>query len=444
MRCETIFALSTGSLPAGVAVIRVSGPGVRAGLTTLIDSLPEPRKASLRSIRTRQGDMIDRGLVLYFPAPASFTGEDMAELHLHGGRAVVAAALEALAELNGFRPAEAGEFTRRAFEGGRLDLTQVEGLADLVMAETEAQRRQALRQAGGGLRDLYEGWRERLLRARALLEAELDFPDEDDVPGSVADRAWQDVGAIAGEIGAHLDDAHQGERLREGFEIVVLGAPNAGKSSLINALARRDVAIVSTEPGTTRDLIEVRLDLGGYPVTVVDTAGLREAAGVVEEEGIRRATARAAGADLVLWLHDVTAAWAEPPPAGASIPRLAIGTKGDLIDSAKERGRISGLADAIVSVKTGEGLDELIARLERAARSALAPGELPVVTRARQRSALTACRAALMEAVCGTGKGLELRAEDLRAASDALGRVTGRVDVEDLLDVIFSEFCIGK
>ena len=287
-----------------MAVIRISGPGVRFGLETLIGSVPEPRRATLRSIGRGSAKPIDRGLVLFFPAPESFTGEDVAELHVHGGRAVVAAVLAELAGFAGFRPAEAGEFTRRAFLNGRMDLTEVEGLADLIAAETEAQRRQAVRQAGGALRVLYDGWRERLVRARALIEAELDFADEDDIPASVSGGAFAEARAVGQEIAAHLAD-RRGERLREGAEVVVLGPPNAGKSSLINAIAQRDVAIVAPEPGTTRDLIEVRLDLGGYPVTLVDTAGLRDAAGEVEREGIRRARVRAEGADVVLWLADL-------------------------------------------------------------------------------------------------------------------------------------------
>ncbi len=352
--------------------------------------------------------------------------------------------LRRLGRLAGFRAAEAGEFTRRAFDGGKLDLSQVEGLADLVAAETEAQRRAALRQAGGGLRDVCEGWRERLVRARALLEAELDFADEDDVPGSVAESAWADVGALVADIAAALDDGHRGERLRDGFEVVVLGAPNAGKSSLINALARRDVAIVSEEPGTTRDLIEVRLDLGGFPVTVVDTAGMREAGGAVEREGMRRATARAETADMLLWLEDVSVDRGSQPVVPDGIPCLRVATKIDRVDSDEERARVSAGYDLALSLVTGSGLDDLIARLSDAARRSLSSSEVALVTRARQRSALVGCREALLEALDGDGKPLELRAEDLRRATDALGRVTGRVDVEDLLDVIFGEFCIGK
>jgi tRNA modification GTPase len=432
MSSDTIFALSSGPPPAGVAIIRVSGPAVRFGLETLIDSIPEPRRATLHSIRGSDGNTLDHGLVLFFPAPASFTGEDVAEFHVHGGRAVVAAMLSALEALPGFRPAEAGEFARRAFANQRLDLTQVEGLADLVTAETEAQRRQALRQADGALGRLYDGWRERLVRARALIEAELDFPDEEDVPGSVSAEAWEIVAGVEQEMVNHLGD-RRGERLRDGAEVVILGAPNAGKSSLLNAIARRDVAIVTPEPGTTRDLIEVKLDLGGYPVTLVDTAGIRETEGVVEREGIRRAEARAASADLVLWLEDAAGPSGPPSPPGA----VRVATKIDLIDSGVERS-----CDAKVSSATGAGVNELIAMVTDRILAALPEAESPLITRSRHRSAVQAAAASL--AVARQSGPLEVRAEDLRIATDALGRITGRIDVEDMLDVIFRDFCIGK
>lgn len=438
MSSDTIFALSSGLPPSGVAIVRISGGSIRFGLETLIDSIPEPRAASLRSIRNAGGEVIDRGLVLFFPAPNSFTGEDMAELHVHGGRAVVAALLEALGTLPGFRPAEPGEFTRRAFANRKMDLTQVEGLADLISAETEAQRRQALRQADGALGQLYDAWRERLIRARALLEAELDFPDEEDVPGSVSVQAWDTVRALEQDIVNHVSD-RRGERLRDGAEIVVLGAPNAGKSSLVNAIAKRDVAIVTPEPGTTRDLIEVRLDLGGYPVTLVDTAGLREAEGLVEREGIRRAEARAADADLILWLADVTNPIGDPLPGA-----ITVGTKIDLVDSDAERSRLAARYKHLVSSTTGAGIDALLADLTRRIATELALAESPLVTRARHRTALLQCIEALRAALAGDGRPLELRAEDLRSAGDALARITGRIDVEDLLDVIFRDFCIGK
>lgn len=441
MSPDTIFALSSGAPPAGVAVVRASGPGARAALAALAGDVPAPRLASVRAIRNAAGEVLDRGLVVYFPAPKSYTGEEVAEFHLHGGRAVFAAVMEALAALPGFRAAEPGEFTRRAFLNGRMDLTEAEGIADLIAAETEAQRRQALTQAGGALARLYEGWRTELVRARALIEAELDFPDEDDVPGAVSAQVWPDLAQLGQEIGRHLAD-RRGERIREGAEIVVLGPPNAGKSSLVNALARRDVAIVSEEPGTTRDMIEVRLDLAGYAATLVDTAGIRDAAGLVEAEGVRRAIARSEAADMVLMLAEA-GAYGAHERAGHTPPMLAIGTKADLLDPA-EREQAERKFDLLISVKTGEGLDALIDRLAGVLAETFAPGESPLVTRARHRSALAACLDALGAALAATDAPLELRAEDLRRATDALGRLTGRVGAEDLLDVIFRDFCIGK
>jgi tRNA modification GTPase len=347
-----------------------------------------------------------------------------------------------LSELPGFRPAEAGEFTRRAFLNRKLDLTEVEGLADLVAAETEAQRRQALRVAGGDLRRRAEAWRERLVRARAWVEAELDFADEADVPEAAGARAMEDVASIAREMRAALDDQHRGERIRDGAEIVVLGPPNAGKSSLINALARREVAIVTPEPGTTRDLVEVRLDLGGYPVSLVDTAGLRETEGLVEREGIRRARARAAAADLVVWLTDVSApTTAGPEPMDT--PVLRVGTKADLIESEGELVRRAAAFDAIISVVSGFGMDRLIQRLGQFVAKEFRPRESDLIVRARHRAALSSCVEAL-EAAQTSFREPEIRAEELRRAGDALGRLAGRIDVEDVLDAVFREFCIGK
>jgi tRNA modification GTPase len=380
---------------------------------------------------------------MFFPGPASFTGEDVAEFHVHGGRAVVAAVLDRLGSLPGMRPAEAGEFTRRAFLNGRVDLTEVEGLSDLIQAETEAQRRQAVRQASGALAQVFDGWRGRLVTARAMVEAELDFADEEDVPGSVSDRAWMEASGVAADISRHLDDRRSGERLRGGAEVVLVGPVNAGKSSLINALARRDVAIVSPEPGTTRDVVEVRLDVGGYPFTIVDTAGLREAEGVVEREGIRRAQLRASAADLVLVLADATFPGSVAKTLEEDRIVISVGTKIDLIDSVQERARLSREFDVLVSSETGEGLDLLLDALLAFARDAMQPGESALITRLRHRVALANCRDALVRSG-DASLPLELRAEELRVASDELARLTGRIDVEDLLDVIFRDFCIGK
>jgi tRNA modification GTPase len=436
----TIYALSSGHGKAGVAVIRLSGPASGDVLRQLAGTLPRPRYAALKTLRTAAGDTIDRALILWFPAPRSFTGEDVAELHIHGGRAVIEATFAALGRFPALRPAEPGEFARRAFENGRLDLTEAEGLADLIDAETEAQRRQALRQSSGALRAIYEGWRERLIAALAIVEAELDFSDEGDVPDDVAMAAHVAVSALRHEIAAHLADDRRGEILRDGLNVVIAGPPNAGKSSLMNALARRDVAIVSAEAGTTRDVIEVRLDLGGFPVVLVDTAGIREAVGTVEQEGIRRAVARAEAADLVVWLRDAT----DP---GGTIPEEIGGRGGRLIEAVNKVDLAPAAdwpAELALSVKTGVGLDRLIARLAEEAKAAAGSDESPAISRARHRRELEACTAALDRFLTGPRGELELRAEDLRSAATALGRLTGRVDVEDILDKIFADFCIGK
>nr|WP_201404608.1 tRNA uridine-5-carboxymethylaminomethyl(34) synthesis GTPase MnmE [Kaistia sp. 32K] len=441
-RDDTIFALSSGAAPSGVAVIRLSGKGVRFGLETLVGAVPPARLASLRTLRAPEnGEILDRGLVLFFPGPASFTGEDVAELQVHGGRAVIAGILKALAALPGFRAAEAGEFTRRAFENGRADLTEIEGLADLIAAETEMQRRLAIRQADGGLRKLYEDWRHRLIRARALVEAGLDFVDEEDVPDDVMAPAWGEAAGVANEMAAHLDDQHFGERVRDGFEVVLLGPPNVGKSSLMNALVRREAAIVTAEPGTTRDLIEVALDIDGHAVTLIDTAGLRETESVVEREGIARARRRADTADLVLALSDQDS-FAETIPDGA--PVLRVRTKLDLLEDAldSDSKRVND-ADVVVSARSGQGLDALVREIGAALRLAR-PMPTALITRTRQRDGISRSLGYLSELERAGDHAVEVKAELLRSAADALGRVTGKVDVEDLLDVIFSEFCIGK
>jgi len=386
----------------------------------------------------RSGASLDRGLVLWFPAPASFTAEDMAELHVHGGRAVVARVLDAVLVVSGVRLAEAGEFAHRAFANGKLDLTEVEGLADLINAETEAQARQALAQAEGAGRALYEAWRDQLLRALALTEAGLDFSDEADVAANVAVEADAIADQLLTAITAYLAD-RRGERLREGFRVVIAGAPNAGKSSLLNALARRDVAIVSEEAGTTRDVIEVHLDLAGLPVIVTDTAGLREVKGAVEKEGIKRALASMEEAELVLWVVDaVTPQWTPlPPQIAVKNPLITALNKIDLAPS------VAG-GDLRVSAMTGAGIEALVACLTERAQAALGAGEGgSAVTRARHRAELAGTVAALERFRSQTG-GSELKAEELRAAAHHLGRLTGRLDVEEVLGAIFSDFCIGK
>lgn len=440
---DTIYALATAPGRAGVAVLRVSGPGAGAALTALTGAaLPPPRLATLRRlIDPQDGETLDQALLLWFPGPASFTGEDVAELHLHGGRAVIAGVTAALSRLSGLRPAEAGEFTRRAFAAGKLDLTGVEGLADLVDAETAAQRRQALRQMGGALAQRVEGWRDRLLRLLAHAEADIDFPDED-LPGGLADRVAGGVRDLAGELSTALADGHRGERLRDGLHVVIVGAPNVGKSSLLNALARRDAAIVSHLAGTTRDVVEVHLELGGYPVVLADTAGLRDGGDVIEQEGMARARARAENADIVLAVVDAARLPAVEPETLTLLDQrsLLLVNKCDI--AASVPAEIAGRPTLALSARSGEGLDRLLAALSVRCAELFAGAEDGAITRARHRSALEECRDRLQDALRAPAP--ELATEDLRLAARGLGRITGRVDVEDLLDVIFRDFCIGK
>jgi tRNA modification GTPase len=441
----TIFALSSGRLPAAIAVVRISGPSTRAALETLIAKLPEPRRAGLRKLRHPcTKDVLDEALVLWFPGPNTETAEDMAELHLHGGRAVVAAVMDVLGIVPGLRPAEAGEFTRRAFENGRLDLTAVEGLADLVSAETEAQRAQAMRQFQGLLGGRAETWRQRLIGALALVEARIDFSDEADVPEDLLGPALDAARELLAEIEAVLRDEHRGERLREGLVVAIAGPPNAGKSSLLNRLARREAAIVSPYAGTTRDVIEVHLDLGGYPVTLLDTAGVRESEDPVEQEGVRRARERAAAADLVLWVEDAQSSPDRVAERNESKNEWFIHNKADLICSNGEQVKIVSI-EFNVSALTGLGMDRLVSALAQYAADVFSVGEPALVTRQRHRDLLREVADALGRALAlGAGAAEELVAEELRLAARALGRLTGRVDVEDILDVIFRDFCIGK
>jgi tRNA modification GTPase len=440
---DTIYALATAPGRAGVAIVRVSGGEARNVIARLTQrEAPQPRVATLRRLFDDNDAPIDDALVLFFAAPHSFTGEDVAEFHLHGGPAIVAAILRVLRGMENCRIAEPGEFTRRAFHNDKLDLAQVEGLADLVAAETEAQRRQALRQAEGALSRFYEAWRTRLLRTLARLEAFIDFPDED-LPDQLIRAIDGELAELSRDLGRHLADAHRGEILRDGLAIAILGAPNVGKSSIINMLSQREAAIVSAIAGTTRDVIEVRMDLGGYPVTIADTAGLRASADEIEQEGIRRALSRAEHADLKLLVFD-GGTWPGIDGETAKLiddRSLCVVNKADLLRE-PEPLAIEGRAVIKVSARTGLGIEALAAALAEAARERMGGGEGVVLTRARHRAALEECQAALTRAA-GAGQP-ELKAEDLRLAARALGRITGRVDVEDVLDLIFKEFCIGK
>ncbi len=459
MDSATIYALGTPAPsrahPGALSVIRLSGPRAPEVLVFLTEpraferghsardpALPEPRRMAVRTLYDPlSGEAIDRGLVVWFEAPNSETGEMMAELHLHGGRAVVGAALEAIGRLGLCRLAEPGEFTRRAFEHGKLDLTEAEGIADLVAAETEQQRRLALQQMDGALHRLYEDWRTLGLGTLAHLEAAIDFPDEDLPPG-IAGRVREGIVQLQAEIGAHLGD-RRGERLREGLHIAIIGPPNAGKSSLLNLLARRDAAIVSETAGTTRDVIEVHLDLGGWPVVLADTAGLRESGDAIEQEGVRRARARAAEADLRVLVLDAAGDWkAAMQTLTASTARWD--ATRDIVGVNKIDLAAADAAGAVpLSAKTGAGLAELLARLERSAGLLMEEGAgVPPLTRARHREALAEAHVALGRALVAPE--IALAAEDLRLALRAIGRITGTVRIDELLDVIFRDFCIGK
>jgi len=440
-RQQTIFALSSGRPPSAIAVVRVSGPQANAALVALAGRVPAPRTAVRALLRDTGGQPLDDAVVLWFPGPASATGEDVAEFHVHGGRAVLAALFEALSAVAGMRAAEPGEFTRRAFENGKLDLTEAEGLDDLIHADTDRQRRQALRQLKGGLGDKARGWRAQIIEASALIEAAIDFSDEADVPAELIAPALAGVGRLLGEIEEVLGAQGQSERLRDGLVVAIAGPPNVGKSTLMNALARREVAIVSPHAGTTRDVIEIELDLDGYPVTVIDTAGIRPTDDPVEQEGVRRARARAAEADLVLWL--VEAADDGEPELGAA-PHWRVRNKIDLGDLAAGRVDAGEGAGFAISASRGDGLPQLIAALVAFAAKTLGSDSGGLIGRARQRQLLQQTVSSLQRSIKAAADGEELMAEELRIAAHALGRLLGRIDVEDVLDVIFREFCIGK
>lgn len=448
---DTIFALASGRTPSGVAVVRVSGRDAKSALDVFHVKHPAPRRAQLAILSDSDGRAIDEGLVFWFPGPASFTGEDVVEFHLHGSSAVLDAVFQTLGTLRNWRMAEAGEFTRRAFENGRMDLTEVEGLGDLLAAQTEAQRRQALNQYTGALSTLYDGWRQSLLSLRAAVEADFDFSDEEDVPGSVAEFVSGDALSLARQIRAHLDDGRRGEIIRDGLRVVLVGLPNAGKSSLLNALAQKDVAIVTDLPGTTRDVLTISLNLQDQLVILSDTAGMRVSDDVIELEGMRRAEEAARTADLILSLCPADQPGFHVAFANSEKddfpPILKVRTKADLLSAAGGTD-VKGSDDEIdVSIKTGSGLDALMSELVRfgtvSNEQGGDSGDNPLITRTRHRLALETCVSAL-ESAGDDMLPLEIRVEFLRTASDSLGQILGRIDVEDILGHIFTEFCIGK
>jgi tRNA modification GTPase len=440
-REQTIFALSSGRPPSAIAMVRVSGPQAGQALTALAGKMPRPRMATRALLRDAAQQPIDDAVVLWFPGPASATGEDVAEFHVHGGRAVLAALFAALSAFADMRAAEPGEFTRRGFENGKLDLTEAEGLDDLIHADTDRQRRQALRHLKGLLGDKARDWRAQIIEASALIEAGIDFSDEADVPAELIAPALAKIRVLLREIEGVLAAQGRSERLREGLVVAIAGPPNVGKSTLMNLLARREVAIVSPHAGTTRDIIEVQLDLDGYPVTVIDTAGIRETEDPVEQEGVRRARARAADADLVLWMVDTR--HGEIQHQGAA-PAWVVRNKIDLDTAAAGSRPGQGGIGFEISASRGDGVPELIAALIGFARDYFGSGEGGLIGRERQRQLLQQTAVSLRRSISVVGEGEELAAEDLRLAAYSLGKLLGRVDVEEILDVIFREFCVGK
>lgn len=444
MTDSTIFALATAPAKSGVAIVRISGDNSTHTLSLLTGApCPSPNFARYSIFRNpASGEIIDRGLALHFKAPHSFTGEDVVELHLHGSKAVIREILDVLSSLEGLRHAEAGEFTRRAFINGKMDLVEAEGLADLINAETSAQKTQAMRQMQGDMSVFYEKIRTQIIKSLALLEAYIDFPDEE-IPESVLVEWRREVVVSQQLIEKTIADKKRGERLRDGMSIVIVGAPNAGKSSLLNILAGRDAAIVSHHAGTTRDVIEIQMDIAGYPVILTDTAGLREAGDEIEEEGIKRARARAGQADIKLALFDAQ----KLPEIDENTKELiddntiVILSKSDLLSSTFP---IPQFPNSIVLIcaQTGQGIEELLTEIEVRVKDFFYGGEQPLITRTRHRALLQEASTLLKKSI--QDKPLELACEELRRAALSVGEITGKIEVDDILDVIFREFCIGK
>lgn len=439
MSADTIYALGAGGARSAIAILRLSGPLAGETLRAVAVAVPEPRVAHFATFRDPDtGEVLDRGLALWFPAPRSVTGEDYAEFHIHGGRAVVGAFLTAFGRRSGLRAAEPGEFARRGFANGKMDLSQVEALADLIDAQTQFQRRQALRIAGGELRRRVEAWRKAIIEALALVEAELDFSDEGNVGGGFFGTVKRILDPVIDEMRDALGQVQASEHMRDGYVVLILGPPNAGKSTLLNALARREAAIVSDIPGTTRDMIEVHLDLDGCPVTLVNSAGIREARDEIERIGVARTLDRIPRADLLLWLSEGGAATAPPLEIAArslEVEIVRVATKADLHPRAA-----GGLA---VSAKTGAGLEELLDRIAKRARERVGDGSSALFIRQRHRDATRDAVRGLEDGLV-EGRPLEIVADDFRSAGRALGRIVGAIDVEDVLDAVFARFCIGK
>ena len=432
---KTIYALSSAPGKAGIAIIRVSGPEAEKIRHLFSIDLPESKKIQIaKLVHPNTGDFIDKALVTFFKSPNSFTGEDMVELSVHGGKAIKDQIFTILASEENFSYAEAGEFTRRAFLNGKLDLVEVEGLADLINAETEFQRKQAFDQMDGKLSNLYTKWKSQLVKNLSYLEATIDFVDEE-IPPEIVLNQIKDIREVLQELDTHLDDSNKGERLRDGFHIIIAGSPNTGKSSLLNHLSNRDIAIVSDEAGTTRDSLDAYLDINGFPVIITDTAGIRKAKTEVESIGIKKSQTKMNEADLILWLMDSSSEKNDGVPDNIRDKSVEVWTKSDIATPSNK--------EVIISTKKDEGITQLIdiigKYVEKGCRT-----EGSFITRSRHRDALEKTKKNLLTILESDLLDVEVIAEELRSAVNSLSRITGHIDVEDLLEVIFKDFCIGK